>query len=86
MASKATERQARYDATHTRQIKMKLNTKTDALVIEWLDRQPSIQGAIKALIHRAIAEEARSAEDMRIAATLRRILDTDTDTKGDTTA
>lgn len=84
----ATERQARYDANHTRRYGLKLNTTTDALVIEWLDRQPSIQGAIKALIHLAIAEEARSAEDKRIAATLRRILDTDTDmdTNVDTTA
>ena len=82
----ATERQARYDANHTRRYGLKLNTKTDALVIEWLDKQESIQGAIKALIHRAIAEEARSAEDKRIAATLRRILDTDMDTNVDTTA
>lgn len=39
--------QARYDATHTKQFNIKLNTKTDADIIEYLDRVPSMQGAIK---------------------------------------
>ena len=57
MANKATERQARYDATHTRQIKMKLNTETDADVLAWLSEQGNMQGAIKALIREAIARD-----------------------------
>ena len=55
MANKATERQARYDAAHTRQIKMKLNTETDADVLAWLSAQDNMQGAIKALIRAEIS-------------------------------
>jgi len=67
MANKATERQARYDATHTRQAKMKLNTETDADVLAWLSAQDNMQGAIKALIREAIAryghERGHEAEE-----------------------
>lgn len=58
MANKATERQARYDATHTKQIKLKLNTETDADVLAWLDSQDSMQGAIKRLIRAEIERMA----------------------------
>lgn len=60
MANKATERQARYDATHTRQIKLKLNTTTDDDIIAWLGAQDSMQGAIKALIR---AETSRNGHE-----------------------
>lgn len=67
MASKATERQARYDATHTRQIKLKLNTETDADVLAWLSAQDNMQGAIKALIRAEISrnghERGHEAEE-----------------------
>ncbi len=53
----ATERQARYDAAHTRRYGLKLNTTTDADVIAWLEAQTSMQGAVKALIRAALAEE-----------------------------
>lgn len=41
---------AKYDATNTRKIVLKLNTRTDADVLEWLAKQPNKQGAIKKLI------------------------------------
>lgn len=49
--------QEKYDAINTRQIRLKLNTKTDKDVLEWLDKQESKQGAIKELIRAAIEAE-----------------------------
>lgn len=46
--------QDRYDRTNTKQFKMKLNLKTDADIIAWLDEQENKQGAIKALIRKEI--------------------------------
>lgn len=46
-----------WDATHTTQIKLKLNDSTDADVLAWLDAQPSKQGAIKDLIRKAVASK-----------------------------
>ena len=43
---------AKYDASHTIQIKLKLNTKTDADIIEQLDAITNKQGYIKDLIRR----------------------------------
>lgn len=48
--NKASERQARYDEKATRRIGLKLNIKTDADIIEWLESQSSMQGAIKEAI------------------------------------
>lgn len=48
------ESQARYDKVNTTQFKMKLNTKTDADVLDWLDKQPNKQGKIKELIRKEI--------------------------------
>lgn len=48
--------QEKYDAANTVQIRMKLNKRTDADIIEWLDKQPTKQGAIKTLIRQAIKE------------------------------
>ena len=42
--------QERYDKANTTQFKMKLNTKTDADILEWLDTQPNKQGKVKQLI------------------------------------
>ena len=42
----------KYDAANTRQIKLKLNLKTDAELLEWLDHVDNIQGYIKSLIDR----------------------------------
>ena len=40
----------KYDAVNTVQFKMKLNKKTDADILEWLNQQPNKQGYIKQLI------------------------------------
>lgn len=45
---------AEYDRTHTRQIKLKLNLKTDADILQQLDTVDSIQGYIKRLIREDI--------------------------------
>lgn len=50
MALPATERQARYDAANTTQVKLKLNLFTDADILAHLEQQESKQGYIKALI------------------------------------
>ena len=49
--------QAKYDKQHTVRYGLKLNTETDADVIEWLSKQNSMQGAIKALIRKEIAQK-----------------------------
>lgn len=60
MATSEAQRRAveKYDATHTRQIKMKLNLETDADILAWLDRQPNKQGSIK----EAIRDKIKAAE------------------------
>ena len=51
MASDARKRAVqKYDAANTRQIHLKLNTKTDADILSHLDSQKSKQGYIKQLI------------------------------------
>lgn len=44
----------KYDMAHTRQIKLKLNLKTDADIIEKLDSVPAVQTYIKELIRKDI--------------------------------
>lgn len=48
--------QAKYDATHTKQVKLKLNTTTDADILQRLENVGNVQGYIKALIRADIAE------------------------------
>lgn len=50
---------AKYDAKNTKQFKMKLNLKTDADIIKWLDNQDNKQGRIKELIRADITKEAK---------------------------
>lgn len=50
MANKKTIQTAAYDKEHTRQFHLKLNITTDADIIAQLDKQPSMQGYIRALI------------------------------------
>lgn len=45
---------ARYDAACTKQIKLKLNTKTDADILDLLNRKDNMQGYIKTLIREDI--------------------------------
>lgn len=52
------EPQARYDAKNTQQVKLKLNIQTDADILEWLNKQPNKQGAIKQLVRTQIRKEA----------------------------
>ena len=40
----------KYDAANTKQVHLKLNLKTDADILEHLEKQESIQGYIKHLI------------------------------------
>lgn len=47
----------RYDATHTVQVKLKLNRKTDADILERLDSVPNKQGYIKAALRRTMGVE-----------------------------
>ena len=56
-ARRATASQAKYDAGHTRRITLKLNTRTDADVLAWLEAQPSMQGAIKAAIREKLEDK-----------------------------
>ncbi len=46
--------QARYDSKNTVQIKLKLNIKTDADIIEYMNQQPNKQGKLKELIRKEI--------------------------------
>lgn len=48
----------RYDAANTKQFKMKLNLRTDADILAWLESQNNKQGAIKELIRKEINAEA----------------------------
>lgn len=44
----------KYNASHVKQIKINLNRKTDADIIEHLDRTENVQGYIKQLIRQDI--------------------------------
>ena len=46
--------QAKYDSKYTTRVSLKLNTRTDQDVIQWLWKQKSMQGAIKQLIRNEI--------------------------------
>ena len=52
--------QERYDAKATKQFKLKLNLKTDADIIARLEEVPSMQGYIKDLIRKDLAEKGPS--------------------------
>lgn len=51
----------KYDAENTRQIVMKLNTTTDADILDWLDSRPNKQGAIKEAIRERINKKEKTA-------------------------
>lgn len=56
----------RYDQQNTRQIKMKLNIKTDADILKKLDSVSNKQGYIKALIRKDIANEHRGSVSEKV--------------------
>lgn len=51
---------AKYDAAHTKQIKMKLNLSTDADIIAKLEDVDNIQGYIKSLIREDMKKNPRT--------------------------
>lgn len=58
MASEAQKRAiAKYDATHTKQIRLKLNLRTDADILNKLESVGNTQGYIKGLIREDIKNE-----------------------------
>ena len=62
MQSEAAKRASiKYDRENTRQIILKLNKRTDADILDWLDgisqSGASRQGAIKAALRKAMSEE-----------------------------
>ena len=48
---------AKFDAANTKQIKLKLNLRTDADILDKLDRTENVQGYIKALIREDMKRE-----------------------------
>lgn len=42
----------RYNAAHVKQVKINLNKRTDADLIEYLETVPNIQGLIKSLLRK----------------------------------
>ena len=54
--------QERYDKANTTQFKMKLNTRTDADIIEYLDSLDNKQGKVKELIREEIKRTKPPAE------------------------
>ena len=48
----------KYDAVNTKQIKLKLNKRTDADILEALESVPNKQGYIKSLIRKDIAQNS----------------------------
>lgn len=57
MALKETVRKAQKEKAYIRRYGLKYNVNTDADIIAWLERQPSMQGAIKAAIRAQITKE-----------------------------
>ena len=53
---------ARYDSRNTKQVKLKLNLKTDEDVIKRLEEQDNVQGYIKRLIREDIAKDSPTDE------------------------
>lgn len=48
----------KYDKQNTKQVKMKLNRKTDADIIEYLEKQENVQGLLKELIRKEIEKKS----------------------------
>lgn len=52
--------QEKYDKANTTQIKLKLNLKTDADILEYLDKVENKQGTLKRLIRQEIAKKEQA--------------------------
>ena len=65
MATKVTIRKTARDKIYTRRYGIKLNTHTDAEIIDQLNKQSSIQGYIKKLIRADIAAHGGEMEESK---------------------
>ena len=63
MPTKRSVSQMRYDKQSTKHYGMKLNLKTDADIVAMLDKQPSFQTYVKALIRADIAAQAATERE-----------------------
>ena len=59
MALKESIRKYNKEKAYIRRYGLKYNINTDADIIAWLEKQPSMQGAIKVLIRAQIEKEAQ---------------------------
>ena len=53
-----TEYMANYEKENLRQIRLKINRKTEPELLAWIEKQENIQGYIKRLIRREIPQKA----------------------------
>ena len=58
----------KYDAANTKQVHLKLNKKSDARLIEWLEKQDNVQGYIKRLIREDMENRPIYLEGEKIGA------------------
>lgn len=63
MPTKRSVSQMRYDKQSTKHYGMKLNLKTDADIVAMLDKQPSFQTYVKALIRADIAAQVATEKE-----------------------
>ena len=64
-AQRRVDQQNWYDEMHTTQVKLKLNNKTDADILDWIHKQrfsrtTTVQGEIKRLIRAEIASHSEA--------------------------
>ena len=52
-----TEYLAQYEKENIRQIRLKINRKTEPEMLEWIEKQENIQGYIKQLIRKDMEEQ-----------------------------
>lgn len=62
MPTDATIQKAAFDKQNCRRFALKLSTKYDAEIIEHIQKQPSMQGYIRALIRADIAAQQQKGE------------------------
>lgn len=63
MPSKYVEYQREYEKQFQRAIKLKINSKTEPELLEWLLRQENMQGYIKRLIREDMKREKRQEKE-----------------------
>ena len=57
-----TEYLAQYEKENLRQIRLKINRKTEPELLEWIEKQGNIQGYIKQLIREDMENQPKKAE------------------------